>query len=157
MYNDCEKIKLCEKCGTSYFFESFNGRVVKTLLNKRIDHNNYNVPFYCKECGAISFVWNPIRDLVFIWDLPLPEYYHGTDIAIADTYKHYYKKGQGIILAIGPGYYDKKGKFHETQLKVGDKVVYNADVPWSMRFEGTDEDFHSVVICGEQDVWLEFL
>ena len=118
---------------------------------------NHNVPFWCDYCGAIKFPYRPIRELVFIWDAPLPQYYDNSGIVMPESYRKHYKDGHGIIIAHGSWWYDKKYKICKTSLKIGYEVYYNKDVPWSLPFKGSDDKVHKVVFCGEPDVWVRVI
>lgn len=112
----------------------------------------YNIPFKCPECGSIDFPYRPTGDKVFVWPDPEPEYYKGT-IYIPEFIRE--RDGYGVILAIGKGYYDRRGKWHPTSLKVGERIIYDKNVPWSMEVEAPDGNKYTVVYMGEQDVKLK--
>jgi len=114
-------------------------------------------PFQDKK-GNIQFPLEPTLDRVFILPSPPPEKFHGSSILIPDMFQEYYKRGIGILLAVGPGYYDVKGKWHPTspQLKVGAKVCYDVSVPWEEILTGLDGKQHAVVLCGNADVYGVF-
>ena len=118
-------------------------------------HDNYKVPFHCEMCGAIQFPWKPMRDLVFLHPIPVKgTYADGGQVVIPDNYRQFYKKGEGVILATGPGYWDTK-EFHPTnkELKVGSYIRYNPEVPWSLPVIGNDGKEHDITICGSNDIW----
>jgi len=117
-----------------------------------------NNPFISKKTGELKFPWRPIRDIVFL--LPFPEkkkYCNKGKIIIPQDHREYYKRSQGMVLAVGPGYYDKKKKrFIKTNpdLKIGIHVYFDKDVPWCIEVEGQDGKDHPVIICGAQDIWM---
>jgi len=113
-----------------------------------------NTPFYSIEKG-FNFPLTPVGDKVFIYPDPLPKKYDDGKIYISEKYREFYSSGRGVILSTGAGYYTKKGSFRKMQLKVGQRVIYNKDVPWKQEVLGADEKEHIVVLCGEQDVWIE--
>jgi len=148
----------CLECNTEVdvISEDEEGTNYYQPCDEIINAIRFNVPFYCTICGAIKFPWRAIRDIVFIYPLPVEETYReGGLVVIPDTYKEFYKKGQGVILSIGPGYYDDK-KFHpiDPDLKIGELVIYNKDVPWYDVVIGNDKKEHVVVMCGAKDIWI---
>ena len=113
-------------------------------------------PFFCEECLEIHFPYKPIRDIVFIYPTPPPETFKGSQIVIPEDHREFYLDGKGIVVAVGPGYYDKKLKvFRSMQLEVGDRVIYDKTVPWVDSVIGLDGKEHVIVFCGEQDVWMK--
>lgn len=111
-------------------------------------------PFYSIEKG-FHFPFTPVGDKVFIYPDSLPKKYGGSKIHISEKYREFYSSGRGVILSAGSGYYTKKGAFRKMQLKIGQRVIYNKDVPWKQEVVGADGNEHIVVLCGEQDVWIE--
>lgn len=97
------------------------------------------VPFCCKECGSLLFSHKATRDIVFVFPTPVPEKLGS--FFIPDEYKENYRDEFGIVLSIGPGYYDKKGKFNPTTLQEGSLVVYDRDVPWLVEVEGVESGY----------------
>jgi len=92
---------------------------------------------------------------VFIYPLGIPTKFPGsTKIEIPEYWRYDYDKGVGVVLSIGPGIISSKGKFRKTQLEVGDKVVYNKEVPWKYEALGTDGNMYNLILCGEQDIWV---
>jgi co-chaperonin GroES (HSP10) len=111
-------------------------------------------PFHDKS-GNLVFPWAPTADRAFIWPSPPPEtFIDGGCIEIPDIYRDEYRKGYGILLAVGRGYYDKRGKWRPTpfELSPGDCVVYDVTVPWREVVEGVDGKKHVVVLCGVTDI-----
>lgn len=120
---------------------------------------NHRVPFYCEECGRIKFPYKAKWDYVFIWPIPMPEtFVDGGEIVRPDNTDNpedevYGRSGEGVVLSFGPGYYDKRNKFHpSTGLKVGMKVYYDKGVPPRVHVRGVDGKNYVVVICGYRDV-----
>ena len=125
-------------------------------VNKDLYHEKFWIPFYCPECGAIKFPWRAIRDIAFLYPIPVRDTFEETgQVVIPENYKEFYKKGEGVLLSIGPGYQDDK-KFNPSseQLQVGLLVQYNVEVMWSIAVEGNDGKEHAVTICGAQDIWF---
>ena len=107
------------------------------------------------ENGNLNFPYRAIRDRVLIYPSPLPETIGEKKLVILPNFlKKYYQKGTGILLSVGPGYWDDKGKWHPTsdQMKPGIKVQFDKTVPWKYYLEGLDGREYSVVFCGYQDV-----
>jgi len=117
----------------------------------------FNVPFRCKECGAIKFPWRPLRDIVFMYPDEIPEKTDG-GIIVPDIVRELYRESGelynsvGTVLAVGKGYTDDRGKFRPTTVKSGDRVNYTSSVPWHMDFEGIDGKKHKVRMMGERDI-----
>lgn len=105
----------------------------------------YNMPFYCKECRQMNFNYIPLRNLVFIWPSVPPESIAG--IIIPENVRYAWRDEYGIVLAIGKGYWTKKGKFIQSKLKVGDIVIYDKDVPWKTIVDG-----YEVKYMGTNDI-----
>jgi len=113
-------------------------------------------PWHDKN-GNLCFPYRAILDRVFIYPTPPPEKFRSkrSVIEIPGQFRKYYQDGTGIILSIGPGYYDEKGKWHSTleQLKVGMKVAFDKTVPWGCDVVGLDGKEYLVTICGYNDVY----
>jgi hypothetical protein len=115
-------------------------------------------PFVCPHCKRFRFKYRAIRDVVLIWPMPLPPtFVEGGAIVRPESSINaddelYGRSDYGLVLSVGPGYYDNK-KFHPTHtLEVGMKVVYDKLVPWKVYVEGCDGKEELVVICGFKDV-----
>lgn len=112
-------------------------------------------PFH-SERGKLIFPYRLLRDLVFVWPTYPPEKLGEQQlIYIPEHFKKKYHDGVGIILAVGLGYTDKKGRFHPTPsgLKPGVSVLFDISVPWGMHFEVQDGKKHYVVLCGTTDIF----
>jgi chaperonin GroES len=59
------------------------------------------------------------------------------------------KPRQGEVLAVGPGKYDKEGKLHPLQLKVGDVVLFGAYAGNEVKSDEMDTEY---LIIAEEDV-----
>lgn len=126
----------CEICGST-------NEKLKEIVEKK------KIPFYCKVCGRISFKYQAIRDIVFVWPDPPKEQVGSIIIPdVAQKLDEY-----GTVLSVGEGTFDAKRKvFIPTQVKVGDYVVYDKDIPWQMDVEGADGKKHLVKYMGQQDI-----
>lgn len=141
------ELKHCSLCGNVKCELGENGVLV--VLDPRLRAGNYDVPFYCTECGAIKFPVKPTRDIVYVWpDRPKEKI---GSIFIPNNQKKQYKSIFGKVLAIGPGYW-KDGKFHPTELKVGDRVIFDNTVPHRVPMEGNDGKIYYIPFMGEQDI-----
>jgi hypothetical protein len=118
----------------------------------------HGCPFVCPECKEVRFNRKAIRDLVFIWPIPLPKFYiEGGVIARPETARNvedemYGRSDYGLVLSVGPGYWGDK-KFHPTSdLSVGTKVAYDHFVPWGDFAPNVKGKESFIVICGFGDV-----
>lgn len=111
-------------------------------------------PFHTKE-GKLKFSYRAISDMVFIFPTPPPKRLGKRSlIVIPEAQRKGYQDSTGILLSVGPGYYNKRGDWLPTtdQLKPGLKVLFDNSVPWGTLVEGVDGKKHSVVLCGVQDI-----
>lgn len=111
-------------------------------------------PWHDKE-GNLKFPYHPLRDLIFIFPTPPPMRIGSENLFfIPNEFKNRHQDKTGVILAVGPGYYDKKGKFHPTpsELKPGARVVFDNLTPWGQYLPGLDGRQHFVFLCGVCDV-----
>jgi len=112
-------------------------------------------PFHDKK-GKIVLKLEPLRDICLIYPIP-PKDTIGDKktILIPDQYKDKHYKPEGVLLAVGPGYYDPKtGVYREVSkaLKPGVKVTFDLNVPWRQTVKGVDGKQYTVVMCTEQDI-----
>jgi co-chaperonin GroES (HSP10) len=131
----------CRSCG----IEAEKGRLLSQIVAK------YKIPFSCKDCGALDFKYQAIRDIVFIWPDPPTE--KMGSIYVPDKWQKHDE--YGVVISVGNGTLNKSKKyFVATQIKVGDYVLYDKDIPqqWSLDVIGFDGKFHTVKFMGEQDV-----
>jgi len=108
------------------------------------------------ELNELKFPCRALHDRAFIWPLPAPERFGEEKlIEIPQIYRQYYQNGEGILLSIGPGYWESKGKWNpiSDQLKPGIIVLYNKNVPWYTFVEDLEGKKQFVVICGAQDIY----
>jgi len=111
-------------------------------------------PFHTSE-GEIQFPWKPTADRAFIFPSPPPEtFIEGGVIRIPETLQLDYRKGYGVLLAVGPGFYNKKGRWCPTlpELSPGCHIYYDVTVPWREVVIGVDGKEHVVVFCGASDI-----
>lgn len=118
-------------------------------------------PFVCPTSGRVEFPLRAIRDIVFIWPIPLPETYGMEHLLVRpiqfrDVRNELFGRSPfGIVLSVGPGYFDDTDqKFYSTgNLKSGDKVLYDSKVPWNTTVRDSQGKEHFIVFCGYGDVW----
>lgn len=114
-------------------------------------------PFHTKS-GKLKFNLEPLRDLVFVWPTPPPEYHGNGFIEIPEQFRDEYQDGTGILLAAGPGYWGKDDEGDDRfypmaqQLVPGIKVQYDVTIPWHMFVVGVDGKTHKVVYCTVGDI-----
>jgi len=111
-------------------------------------------PFHTKK-GKLEFPYRAILDRVFIFPTPPPKRLgKRKSIIIPEQQRKQYQDSTGILLSVGPGYYDKKGNWYQTteQLKPGLKVLFDKSVPWGTHVKGVDGKKYFVVMCGVQDI-----
>ena len=111
----------------------------------------------CPFIGPDGLVKSPFRailDRCIIWPTPAPEKIGLGTILIPDTIRMGFQDSTGILLSVGPGYYDKRGRWCPTsdQLKPGIKIHYDRSVPWGAQGTGLDGKMYNLVICGVKDV-----
>ena len=94
---------------------------------------DHKIPFVCQVCGVFQFKYQAIRDIVFIWPLPSAEKIGNIVLPeICRTETEF-----GVVLSVGRGVHDKKGRFHPVTFEVGDLVAYDKDVPWRTTLYGS--------------------
>lgn len=111
-------------------------------------------PFHNKA-GNIVFPWQATSDRVFIYPIPPEEVkYQGTIIFKPDISKGEERSGLGVLLSVGSGYWNSKGKFCPTNsdLVVGRVVAYDKTIPWTQSVQGADGEYYEIVFCGAGDV-----
>jgi len=140
----------CKECGVEVK-EIEGDKVVpvdENLVKMVLVHK---LPFYCEVCGAFKFPYKATRDIVFLLSDQIPEETPG-GILIPSVVRDEMHSEYGVVLSVGSGYHDKKGKYHPTELKVGDKVLYDKTVPWAQDIKGADGVTYKVKIMGAGDV-----
>lgn len=113
-----------------------------------------STPFHSTD-RDIVFPWKPTSDRAFIFPSPPPEtFIEGGVIEIPEHFREEYREGYGVLLAIGPGFFDEKGRWKSVlpELSPGMEVVYDVSVPWRAIAVGQDGEKHLVVMCGATDI-----
>jgi co-chaperonin GroES (HSP10) len=112
----------------------------------------YKIPFKCSLCGGIKFKYQAINSYVFVWSDPIE--YVGK-IIIPETLRQFLESGYGTVLSIGKGYYNKK-RFILTEVKKGDRIIYDKDIPqtaaWTVDVEASDGKKYPVRLMPEADI-----
>jgi len=142
---NCNKDKCCNELTDA----------LDTIMGSNFDYLS-RTPFYNHETDLMEFGLRTVCDRVLLYPLPPEERYNDGLIEIPVQYQEFYQSWQAIVLAVGPGYYEQKGNFVPTTLKVGSLVLFNKDVPWYSTRPGVDGKEHAIVLCGERDVWIVY-
>lgn len=111
-------------------------------------------PFHDKA-GNLHFPFRALESKAFIYPCPPPETLGKENlICIPQEFQEHYQDKTGIIMSIGPGYYDKKNRWNPTDphLKPGTKVFFDNSVPWSTNVLGQDGHEYKIFICVEADI-----
>lgn len=113
-----------------------------------------NNPFQDSK-GNIHFPLNPTFDRIFLVPSPPPEKFEDDGVIfIPQQFRMDYVKNIGILLAVGPGYYNKKGVWCSvpSQLKPGVRVYYDVTVPWRHTAKDLDGEEREIILCGATDI-----
>ena len=148
---------ICESCGSEVIVHSSDeGTGSYELVNKQLDGTKRDIPFRCSLCGSIQLLFQgkkfvPTRDIVFLWPDQVPDKIGS--LWVPDSFKESRRSSLGTVLAVGPGYYDKKkSRFIPMDLEVGMYVVYNQEVPWAKLMNDPSGKEREVKYMGQQDV-----
>ena len=108
--------------------------------------------------GELEFPWQPTLDRAFLYPFPLPKKYGNGLIEIPEAHQEFYKGSKAILLAVGPGFFDKKGKWIPVtdQLKPGQIVCFDNTIPWEYKLKGNDGNMYTVFLCGVNDIYGVF-
>lgn len=130
---------VCKSCGVSVE----EGAVLKKIVEK------YKIPFVCLECGSLKFKMKAIRDIAFVLEDAPPEKV-GSIFLSSKTGR---RESTGTVLSCGPGYVKKETrKFIPTELKTGDRVIFDKDTPWNVDVENDEGRLIGVRYMGAGDV-----
>lgn len=111
-------------------------------------------PFHNAD-GDVVLSWTPTLDRAFIFPSPPPEtFVEGGNIQIPEHLKEEYRQGYGVLLAIGSGFVDAKGRWMGIvpELRPGVEVIYDVTVPWKAIAVGLDGKKYEIVLCGATDI-----
>ena len=140
---------VCGKCGVEVKFRGNKVEVSDDKFNAR----KKKIPFHCRVCGALQFPVKAIRDVVFLWPDPLPIHVNpDSKLIIPDVFRKYYKNDFGYVLSAGPGYQKDGECFRASELKAGDRVVYDKSTPWKHPIEDQEGKVHQIRMMGARDV-----
>lgn len=109
-------------------------------------------PFHNKE-GKIKFPYRALQSIVFIFPVPPPKTLGREGIiSLPEEFRDNYQDKTGIVLSVGPGYYDKKNIWNTTCLTPGTKVYFDNTVPWHLFTRALDGIEYKIPICVEADI-----
>jgi len=117
----------------------------------------YKVPFKCNTCGSLKFPYQALHGIVFIWPKPIEEKTKG-GIVIPQSVRHSFKTSIGVVLSSGKGCKNKKtGKFVDSELQLGDTVVYDKNIPWRIFLEASDGKEYEVELMNILDITARYV
>ena len=137
---------ICPTCGSDDVHKERIQRIIKER----------KIPFVCSECGMIKLPVRATLDRVLVWADPLPDTIGSAGLLfLPEIVKENYRNEYGTVLSIGPGYHDdhKSGNFRPTEIKIGDRVVYDKQVLYRMSLIDDSKKTHQITLMGEQDVF----
>ena len=111
-------------------------------------------PWHDKK-GKLTFPYRPLSSQAFVWPAPPPETLGEEGcIVIPIQYREYYAEGYGILLAIGPGYWNKKNKWIPVDplLKSGVTICFDKTIPYRAVLDGPDGKHYEVMRMVEADI-----
>lgn len=112
-------------------------------------------PFHDNE-GTIHFPYQALQSVVFIYPVPPPKTLGKEGlIELPVEFREFHQDKTGIVLSIGPGYYNKKNKWIpvNSKLKPGTKVYFDNTVPWDLYVVGLDGQKYKIYVCVEADIF----
>jgi len=109
----------------------------------------FNTPWH-DENGVLNFPLRMLHGHVVIW--PIEEDMVSEGGIIIATEDNRKKEDFGYILACGPGAVDEKGKLTPMIFEVGQKVIYDKSVPWSIMVKTPDGNSMELQRMGMYDV-----
>jgi len=113
-------------------------------------------PFINKN-GKIAFPYKPMRDMVYMWNYFHPIKFGKGLIKSPKGYEDRYEIGVGVVLATGPGYYDKEEKW----IPVNDNIIpgvvveFDLSIPWTFPMKIADlyDKFHTLPMCPSVNIF----
>jgi len=110
-------------------------------------------PFHDPSTKELIWKYRPLNDFAFIFPILKETIKKKSIIEIPEHLKKSVLSDYGIVLAIGPGWYDKRNKFHSTDMiKPGMKVLYDKTVPWDIKIKGLDGTTYRIMMCTYKDI-----
>lgn len=108
-------------------------------------------PFFNEETQTYDFPYSALRNIVFI--LPVKERSSFGSFIIPEEYRASHSDEMGIVVSCGPGaYHTKFKKFLPMSVKVGDLVIFDSAIPWSIEVVDKDGEKHVLKYCAERDI-----
>jgi co-chaperonin GroES (HSP10)/predicted RNA-binding Zn-ribbon protein involved in translation (DUF1610 family) len=146
--------EVCSECGNDIIKSKNKKRRFKwEPVNKRLDSEVEQVPFYCNTCGSVHINLKALHNYVFIYPIKKKSKSISSVLIVPEVDEPEYTD-YGIVLTYGKGYYDNKRYHPVSDLKVGMKVVYDKTVPWGIEWQGTDGKKYLIKIMPYLDVKL---
>lgn len=105
--------------------------------------------------GKLNFPYRAMQSQAFVWPAPPPKTLGEEGcIVIPFQYREYYAEGFGILLSIGPGYWDKKNKWIPVDplLKPGVTICFDKNIPYRAILDGPDNKHYEVIRMVEADI-----
>ena len=97
-------------------------------MGKRGRKMNRQLTPWHDERGNLKFPYQPLRDLVFIFPTPPPKKVGDERLLyVPEQFRKQHQDKTGIVLAIGPGYQNDKGKWFRpsSELRPGVRVYFD--------------------------------
>lgn len=111
----------------------------------------YEIPFKSSTGDSIEFPYKPINGVVFVWPKPVQEKIGS--IFLPEASRENFKSCRGVVLAASKGCIEKRtGVYRECELKVGDEILYDKNVPWNQMIEAADGKEYKVDIMSQFDI-----
>lgn len=108
-----------------------------------------DIPFRCVKCGAVYVNLKPPPGFVFVYQDRPPE---RIGAVILPFHAHAsFARDTATVVAVGGDYTDRRRKVMKMVCKVGDRVVFDKDLPSRIEWEGADGAKHEIVRCGMHD------
>jgi len=141
---ECEIIKDAdfEENGIINYFPLNN------IITQRV--KKYKIPFVCSKCGTFDFPYIAQQSRVFLWPDPVEKI---GSLIIPDKIQFAMINDYGTVLSVGKGYFNRtQHRYIPTELKTGDRVIYDKNIPWSIEVEAQDGKKYEVKLMPEADI-----
>ena len=121
--------------------------------DKERNFGRFRVKMYkCTKCGNIHFKYQALHGVVFVWPKPIKEMTDG-GVLIPEFAQYNLKSSYGVVLSSGKGCKNRKtGKFVDSDLNIGDIILYDKSIPWKMNVEATDGKEYEVNLMNVLDI-----
>ena len=118
---------------------------MQTIIEK------YQIPFKSPTGKSIKFPYTPLNGVVYIWPKQIEEKIGS--VYLPEAAKGSFKSSRGVVLATSKGCVEKRtGVYRECELKPGDEVLYDKNIPWNMPVEAPDGKEYTVDIMSMFDI-----